>query len=88
MLILDLDGFHQATDDFPASGEICSVQALTNLVGEIFQATQHQAHFLALSGTFLGGRCVLLQACQSFAQTGHSRLELSFLQQPFFVTVN
>jgi hypothetical protein len=88
MLVLDLDRFHQTTNDLTPFGEISPTEAAANLRGEIFQLPQHQPQFLPLGRAILGGRRFLLQACQPFAESRHPRLELALLQQPLFITID
>ena len=71
MLLLDLDGFHQAADNLASLREIGPIQATTNLGGELLQLPQHLSQFLPL------GRTVLLSKLDETVRYGTQHFDLA-----------
>ena len=61
MLLLDLDRFHQAADQFAPLWELGSVQAATNLRCEVLQLPQHLPQVLLLVRALLRYRRLVLK---------------------------
>jgi hypothetical protein len=59
MLVLDLDRFHEATNDLAASLKVGLVESSPNLIGEVFKLCENQPQFVA-AGRQICCRCGFL----------------------------
>ena len=87
-MCLDLDDFDQAPNDLPARLEVRLVEAVADLTGKVLELAKYQPQFFALGAEIRGHGDLLLQAFQTLASAGQSRLEFGLLQQAVFEGVD